>query len=290
VILLVGSRDDPPLRAVARSLQHAGADCVCLDGDVRVVTSWRPGSEAVLATRDRRIPLEQVQSAYLRPFGLSTGADAARRALETLLAWADATPARILNPPAASVPNNSKPLQSQSIARFGLRSPETLVTTDAAAVRDFVRRHGHVVYKSISGVRSIVSRLGGDCPARLDDVANCPTQFQQYIPGDDVRVHVMGDVVHALRITSGCDDYRYAARQGGRVEAAAIELDVVTADVLRTMVRRMGLWVAGVDLRLTPAGEIYCLEVNPSPGFTYYEDLAGVPLAPHIAALLLQAA
>jgi D-alanine-D-alanine ligase-like ATP-grasp enzyme len=49
----------------------------------------------------------------------------------------------------------------------------------------------------------------------------------------------------------------------------------------------MGLWLAGIDLRRTPSGEIYCLEINPSPGFTYYEQLAGVSLAPSIAALLL---
>jgi glutathione synthase/RimK-type ligase-like ATP-grasp enzyme len=144
-----------------------------------------------------------------------------------------------------------------------------------------------VVYKSTSGVRSIVRRLGENRFAQLDDVANCPTQFQRYIPGDDLRVHVMGERVHALRIQSGCDDYRYAARDGGEVNASEIELDPALAHSLRTMVREMGLWLAGVDLRRTPEGEIYCLEINPSPGFTYYEQLASVKLATHIATLLL---
>lgn len=288
MILLVGPGDDAPLRAVAASLDRMGASYVCIDGRMRVVATWRPGSEAVLGVDDREIPLDQVRSAYLRPLGAAREGSQERGALETLLAWADHTPARILNRPAASAPNNSKPLQSEWISSLGLRVPETLITTDAEAVRAFVRLHGDVVYKSISGVRSIVRRLGSRDDARLADAANCPTQFQRYVPGDDLRVHVIGDTVHALRIRSTCDDYRYAARTGGLVTASAVELDAATAESLRVIVRQMGLWVAGVDLRRTATGEIYCLEVNPSPAFTYYEQLADVVLAAHIADLLLE--
>ena len=103
-----------------------------------------------------------------------------------------------------------------------------------------------------------------------------------------MRVHVIGESVHALRIQSDCDDYRYAAHNGGQVTANEIELDLALASSLRALVRKMGLWVAGVDLRITPGGDTYCLEINPSPGFTYYEQLAGVYLAGDIAALLIQ--
>jgi glutathione synthase/RimK-type ligase-like ATP-grasp enzyme len=242
----------------------------------------------VLRVLGREIPLECVRSAYLRPFGLSTEDNQKRMAFETLLAWTDLSAARIVNRPAASLSNNSKPLQGQLIRTFGLQIPETLVTTDPEAAREFTRRHGEVVYKSISGVRSIVRKMGKDRSSQLDDVANCPTQFQRYIPGDDLRVHVIGETVHTLRIQSDCDDYRYAAHNGGQVTANEIELDSALANSLRALVRKMGLWVAGVDLRITPGGDTYCLEINPSPGFTYYEQLAGVYLAGDIAALLIQ--
>ena len=52
------------------------------------------------------------------------------------------------------------------------------------------------------------------------------------------------------------------------------------------MIQQMHLLVAGVDLRRTPCGELYCLEVNPSPGFTYFEQLAGIDLAVYIAGFL----
>jgi glutathione synthase/RimK-type ligase-like ATP-grasp enzyme len=288
VILLMGPGNDPPLRAVAAALRQMGADYICLDGDLGIARPWLPDSEAVLSVHGREIPLERVQSAYLRPFALSTEDSQERKALETLLAWTDLAMARIVNRPTASLPNNSKPLQGQLIKRFGLQIPETLITTDPEAARDFTRRHGEVVYKSISGVRSIVRRLGKDRYLQLDDVANCPTQFQRYIQGDDLRVHVMGETVHALRIQSDCDDYRYAARNGAQVRASEVELDPATAESLRTIVWQMGLWLAGIDLRRTPTGEIYCLEINPSPGFTYYEHLAGVSLAGEVAALLVQ--
>jgi D-alanine-D-alanine ligase-like ATP-grasp enzyme len=46
------------------------------------------------------------------------------------------------------------------------------------------------------------------------------------------------------------------------------------------------LLVSGIDLRVTDNDEWFCLEVNPSPGFTFYEDATGQPVAEAIADLL----
>jgi D-alanine-D-alanine ligase-like ATP-grasp enzyme len=40
---------------------------------------------------------------------------------------------------------------------------------------------------------------------------------------------------------------------------------------------------SGIDLKITPQGEIYCLEVNSSPGFSYYELSTGQPIAKTLA-------
>ena len=48
----------------------------------------------------------------------------------------------------------------------------------------------------------------------------------------------------------------------------------------------IGLLVAGIDLRRTVNGEWYCFEANPSPGFTFYEQATGWPMADAIAQLL----
>jgi glutathione synthase/RimK-type ligase-like ATP-grasp enzyme len=51
----------------------------------------------------------------------------------------------------------------------------------------------------------------------------------------------------------------------------------------------MNLHVAGIDLRCGQFdSEWYCFEVNPSPGFIYYEDATGLPIGSAIARLLIR--
>ena len=102
---------------------------------------------------------------------------------------------------------------------------DTLVTTDPEAALAFQAQHGSVIYKSTSGVRSIVSRFTAEHAERLADLRWCPTQFQQYIPGRDHRVHTVGDDIFACEIVSAADDYRYGARQGMDVELRALRAD-----------------------------------------------------------------
>ena len=75
-----------------------------------------------------------------------------------------------------------------------------------------------MIYKSVSASRSVVSRLTAEHVSRLDDIRWCPTQFQQHIPGNDYRVHVVGDRVFASEIVSSADDYRFALTQQSQVE------------------------------------------------------------------------
>ena len=49
------------------------------------------------------------------------------------------------------------------------------------------------------------------------------------------------------------------------------------------MTAALGLELSGIDLRITPDGRTYCFEVNPSPGFSYYELNTGQPIARAIA-------
>jgi glutathione synthase/RimK-type ligase-like ATP-grasp enzyme len=185
--------------------------------------------------------------------------------------------------------NNSKPYQAQQIRSFGFAIPDTLITTDPEEARAFWERHGGVIYKSLSGVRSVVSRLTLAHERRLEDVRWCPTQFQQYIPGIDYRVHVVGDEVFACEISSDADDYRYPSGLRAGVVTRACDLPVEIAEKCRTLSAGLNLAVAGVDLRLTPDGDWYCFEVNPSPGFTCYQEITRQPIAESIARLLASA-
>ena len=190
------------------------------------------------------------------------------------------------SPPQGS--NVSKPYQAQLIRRQGFAIPETLVTNEPELVHEFVSRHGRVVYKSISGTRSIVQTLASSDLSRLEQIRWCPVQFQAYVPGTDARVHVIGDEVFATAIHSDATDYRYAAREElDTVRLAAIELADELAERCVTLARVLQLPFAGIDLRLGPDGEATCFEVNPSPAFTFYELSTGQPIARALARYLL---
>ena len=304
VILLWGVPGDAPLDAVRAALERAGAGARLLDqrgaGEMQVALSVGPKGilSGKVADTTGEIDLGLVGSAYVRPFETSKAVASevssdpaflqAVRVDAAMVAWADLTSAAVVNRPAAMAANNSKPYQLRLIASFGFAVPDTLVTTDEMAVRRFRERHGKIIYKSVSGVRSIVSRLTETQCETLADVANCPTQFQEYIPGADVRVHVAGETVLATEITSTADDYRYASRMDAGVAMAPAELPPDLAGNCRAMVRGMGLHLAGIDFRRTPEGVWYCLEVNPSPGFTFFEAATGQPIATAVADLLLR--
>jgi len=303
VILLWGVPGDDPLDCIQAALERTGADVRMLDqrGNAEMRVELTVGADGNVCGRISdflgEIDLSCVGAAYVRPLdtGKACGIEAttdpvfvrAMAADAALIAWADLSRAFIVNRPQAMAANNSKPYQLAQIGGFGFAVPDTLVTTDAIAVREFRERHGRVIYKSVSGVRSIVSQLN-DEERSLADVANCPTQFQEYIPGVDVRVHVAGDEILSVRIVSDADDYRYASRAGCEVAMVPVDLPAGVAKACRTMAAGMGLHLAGIDLRRTPAGEWYCLEVNPSPGFTYYEAVTGQPISAAVADLLIR--
>jgi RimK-like ATP-grasp domain len=209
-----------------------------------------------------------------------------RQLHDQLVAWMDVTPARVVNRICMMGSNGSKPYQAQLIRRHGFRVPETLVTNDPARVRDFCTRHGRVVFKSVSGIRSIVAEVSMSDLDRLNSVQGCPVQFQAYVPGFDVRVHTVGDEVFATRIDSPGTDYRYAAHDGDATRLEAFDLADDLARRCCQLSAALGLPFAGIDLRITPNGDVYCFEANPSPAYSYYEAHTDQPIALAVARYL----
>jgi hypothetical protein len=205
---------------------------------------------------------------------------------DALIQWMEIAPARVVNRAWPMGSNVSKPFQMQLIAREGFAVPETLVTNDPDLVREFHRQHGRVIYKSISSVRSIVQVLQPDDYARLERIRWCPTQFQAFVDGTNVRVHVIGERTFAVRVRTEAIDYRYAAQQGSTAELEPTELDEALRARCVHLARALDLPFAGIDLKITPGGEVFCFEVNPSPGFSYYEAATGQPIADAVARYL----
>jgi hypothetical protein len=301
VILLWGISEDGPLTAVHEALQRQHAPVFFLDQRHVLNTEIELFIDKTVEGFIRRHAICDVaalRAVYVRCYDSrrvpeieqsGEGSAAWRHAHsvdETLSSLLEVTPGLVVNPLSAMASNNSKPYQLSLIRSLGFEAPETLITTDSSAALEFWERHGAVVYKSISGVRSIVSRLTEEHLDRLVDLRWCPTQFQQYVCGRDYRVHIVGDEAFACEIATDADDYRYAARRGRDVELRPYDLPADCADKCRKLAAALNLVVTGLDLRRTPEGQWYCFEVNPSPAFTYYAAATDQPIADAVARLL----
>ena len=133
-----------------------------------------------------------------------------------------------------------------------------------------------------------MSRLRAEHIERFADLSSCPTQFQQYIYGVDYRVHVVDDKVFACEVRCGADDYRYPGYNTPEIRGCSLTPDLEKQ--CRRLAAAMDLPLAGIDLRCTPQGEWFCFEVNPSPAFTYYQQMTGQPIGQAVALLLANAA
>lgn len=304
MILLWGILQDEPLAAVCASLRRMAVPFVFLDQfkilDTKTELSVDSKISGIVRICNETIDLAKIKSVYIRTYdwrqipdiknaGQGSGAwYHAWKVEETMVSWLEITPALVVNRLSAMASNNSKPYQSSVIRSMGFMTPRTLITTNPNAAREFLERYGSVIYKSISGIRSIVSRLTPEHMERLDDIQYCPTQFQQYIPGTDYRVHVVGKEIFCSKIITDADDYRYASKTGNAVEIRPCDIPENFARKCRLLTETLDLVVAGIDLRLTPDGQWYCFEVNPSPGFTYYQQSTDQPIDDSIARLLVK--
>jgi glutathione synthase/RimK-type ligase-like ATP-grasp enzyme len=304
IALLWGLPADPTLTSVHADLRRLGVPVFFLDQhavlDTAVELSVGTAVEGQLWMDNTTIDLADIGAAYLRPHNGTRvaairdeppGSPAWQHAQDVgdvLCAWADVTPAYVVNRPSASASNGSKPAQLREIATAGFSVPETLVTNDPDSVVAFSTQHDGVICKSTSWIRSRVRSVVNG--VRLDDVRCCPTQFQSRVLGVDVRIHVVGADIFATRIVSDADDYRYAVHEGlPRPLLDSTDLPDDVADRCLSLASMLGLPVAGIDLRVTAEGEWFCFEVNPSPAFSYYENGTGQPISTAVAGLLAAA-
>lgn len=196
-----------------------------------------------------------------------------------LIRWMAITECRIFNKPGDMLSNLSKPYQAQLIAQSGLKVPAHCITSNQQYLRDFEASHKYLIFKSISSARSIVKTLEKSNTHHLNKICFLPTQFQEQLKGQNIRVHVVGDILFATKITSNVVDYRYASRDGETAELQAIELPLPIEKSCFALSSTLRLPLCGIDLFLTDNNEYYCFEVNPSPGYSYYQESTGQDIA-----------
>lgn len=173
----------------------------------------------------------------------------------------------VVNPIDSLLLHFAKPFQVESLRRKDFPVPDTLVTGDPDALLQFSEGR-QIVYKPVAG--GALCRLltkEDKQPERLERLAAAPVQFQEYIPGKDLRVFVLdGRVIASFLIESDTIDFRE-----GRQEVTAISIDPETAAMCVRACAELNLIFSGVDLKLTSDGAVILIECNPSPMFEGFD-------------------
>jgi hypothetical protein len=183
-----------------------------------------------------------------------------------LRAWLDSVPGLVVNRSRGGLHNGSKPLHEAVLRELGFRVPESVTSSDVDELRRFIR-DGAAVSKTVCGVRADTA-LCTETDLQDFESANGPVHLQRFVAGADVRIHVIGERLVAQRAPCGKVDYR----AGGFEDMSMFESPAALRDLLVEGTRALGLEFAGWDFKIDGKDQYWCLEANPMPGYSPYDD------------------
>ena len=297
ITLVCGLADEEPITMLIRSLQKKGADFLIIDQETmadQLKLRWQVNDSGIsgqIKVGKDVLNIDEIQSVYHRFMDVGDVLGSCsppqvvtktRSILHSLMNLFDVIPGRIVNRRRPMMSNNSKPYQSLLIRQAGFAIPDTLITNDANFLKAYAFSNGPLIYKSISSIRSIVAPLNDKSLNRVESLRHLPTQFQRRLKGFNVRVHVIGQRLFATQILTSATDYRYAIKEEASAEFRPYELNVELRQRCIRLARICQLSFAGIDLMICP-DKVYCLEVNPSPAYSYYQKIAGQPISDTLA-------
>ncbi len=167
---------------------------------------------------------------------------------------------RIINTPAAIATCASKVMTTALLLQRGVRTPATVYVSSEDQAREFLRRHGKVVYKPVYGYDGNGIRL----VTEPGDLGPGPWYLQEYVPNDrDFRVFVLGgEAVGAItRVSRGL---MHNIHQGGI--GMPVEIDDEMRAIAEASAAVVGVDYCGVDLLCDREGYTV-LEVNGTPNW-----------------------
>jgi glutathione synthase/RimK-type ligase-like ATP-grasp enzyme len=306
VILVISHADDEHTGLVVDHLRQAGREVVQIDladfpARRRIELTWSDvqGPQFLVEHEGHRVDLAQAKAVWWRRVAgfavdpsIKFGERAAFAESETSQAvhgMLDSLSCPWMNPRSADTTAHQKPYQWTIARQVGLSLPRTLVTTDAQAARAFVDalRPGKVVFKAfLAAIQEwretrLVEQADLD---RLELLRYAPVIFQEYVPGVDLRITMIGDAIFAAEIDVRNTSYEFDMRMViGEGIVRSVELPQELQTKLRRLQRRLGLVYGAIDMRCTAQGEYVFLEVNPAGQWLFVEQRTGLPIAKALA-------
>jgi len=148
----------------------------------------------------------------------------------------------------------------------------------------FFNAEREYIVKSLSSVRSRVVDSNDYHEWDKSSLQNLPVLFQEKIKGNDLRIHIVNNVLYAkLSLNKDKVDYRYSNNFNKLVDMSIIP------DELSAFCRKVALYedndLMGIDFLETDDNYIV-LEANPSPGWASYYSYKGIIKGPFILDIL----
>lgn len=200
--------------------------------------------------------------------------------------------------------NNNKLKNLLLAKKSGLKVPTTLVTNSKNELKKFISHYkstitkpihnGHLYYiedgfyYTCKGTQFIdehsLSKLDSEFSLSL---------FQQYIEKEiEIRIFFWGKNFYSMAIFSQLDDHtkidyrNYNKEKPNR--CVPFSLESTLRDKIIAFIEQTGLDTGSIDMILTPSGEYYFLEVNPTGQFGWLSDSCNFYLEKKIALNLIK--
>ncbi len=165
----------------------------------------------------------------------------------------------VINRPKHTMHNFSKVLQLEVAKDLEIPVPSSVIYANQRRRKD----QRQYIFKSISSHRSIVKKVNSNYRKKVHE----PVLFQEDCGRKNFRVHVLDYHIFVHHIVSHQVDYRYD--QTMMIEKSDIPISV-KLQCFRLM-QHFSLRFAGMDW-MGVNDQYYLLEVNPSPGYAFYEQ------------------
>lgn len=306
--LLLAERFEPTADLLVAEMRRRGLSCVRwnLDrfpvGSTLTYLASNDSFRTLIDTDGRTVDLDCVGSIWcrgVRALGFPEDlADTDRRFAEAesermLTSLMTIANARWINHPHSHTLANAKPTQLAIARTVGLDIPPTLISNDAARVREFIAgTKRQTVYKTLTqslhtkpGQALFTSIVTEQAVANLDLIGTTPGIFQHLIPkAYELRVTVVGSRIFSARINSQSRtetmiDWRHLPFE---VDSAH-DLPPEIAAKIQASMRALGLFYGAFDFIVTPAGRYVFLEVNPAGHYMWIESKLGLPITAALA-------
>lgn len=184
-----------------------------------------------------------------------------------------------------------KPMQLMLANSLGANVPPTYIGNEPKSIDAFLKKHQMSVVKPIFAgghTRLICHNL---MPInKIKSWASQPLTLQRYIPGENIRTYIVGQLMISGRIEEKYShrkpkdiaDYREA----DSVKLIAVQIPIQIQQLAIRIMRAFHMKYTAIDWRLTPDGDYVFLEANPAPLFVNAQSHLNVDLTRAIVDLM----